>query len=399
MGIVSCLGNRVDDFFESLLQSRSGIQSFPEWKQLVGQKSCVGGAVREFSTEDIPRSIRRSMSRMSEMAYHASRQALHQADLAIGPNSDLSRCLLILGSTTGSPQGYQDFFKKYFEKGGPEGQLSTAFLKTMNHSVAANVGMALPWTGPILSPSSACTTSSQALILGWELLQTGMYDVVLAGGADELHPNSAGVFDIVYAASTKFNDQPELTPRPFDKNRDGLAVAEGAGMLVLETEAHLLARKGRPLAEFMGGAYICDGTHMTHAQVPAMAKVMQMALNRSKLKSQEIDYVNAHATGTVVGDLEEIRATREVFGPEIKVSSLKGHMGHSLAACGAMELIASIAMLQNKKLIGTRNLEEIDPDCALVQHLQKNTDFAPKRILSNNFAFGGVNSSLVISAV
>src|SRR5262249_50248263 len=162
------------------------------------------------------------------------------------------------------------YFKKLFERGGPEGQLSTSFFKAMSHSVAANLALGLGFEGPLLSPSCACATSAQAMILAWELIQSGIYDVVIAGGADELHYTSVAIFDIVQAASRKYNDRPEHSPRPFDRQRDGLVVSEGAGIVVMESERHALARGATPLAEFRGGAYLDDGIHMSQPQAPSM---------------------------------------------------------------------------------------------------------------------------------
>ncbi len=255
------------------------------------------------------------------------------------------------------------------------------------------------YNGPALSPSSACSTSSMALILGWELMQAGFYDVVIAGGADELHYTSTAVFDVVLAASRGFNDSPDRTPRPFDRDRDGLVVSEGAGVIVMETEEHLKQRAGTPLAELSGGFYLCDGSHMSQPQSASMVQTMTEALRRSAVSAGEVDYVNAHATGTVLGDFEEAKATATLFGNRVPVSSLKGHFGHSLAACGAIEVMAAVKMMHHGLLIPTRNLDNIDPNCESVLLLQQKREARVSRVLSNNFAFGGMNTSLVLTSV
>jgi 3-oxoacyl-[acyl-carrier-protein] synthase II len=285
------------------------------------------------------------------------------------------------------------------EKGGLEGQYATTFFKIMNHSVPANVASALAYQGPMLSPSSACSTSAQAMILGWELIGSGLYDIVIAGGADELHPTSNAIFDVVQAASIGFNDRPKETPRPFDRKRDGLVCSEGAAVVVMESEAHLEKRGGRPLAEFVSGAYHCDGTHMSQPQTPAMVKVMMQSLKRACMSAEDIHYVNAHATGTLMGDTEEARSIETVFGRRTPVSSLKGHFGHSLAACGALEVIASVKMLDSQKIVGTRNFLERDPSLPPIFLPQGVRDAKISTVLSNNFAFGGINSSLIVSKV
>jgi 3-oxoacyl-[acyl-carrier-protein] synthase II len=396
-GVMSSLGNTVDTLFQNLLAGKSGVRAYPEWSQYNGLYSWLGAPVSEYDIMQVPRSARRSMSRMSEMAYLATRQALSDAGLAETSLSS-ERVLLCLGSTTGSPIVLEAYFKKLIEKGGPEGQLSTSFFKVMNHSLSANVGVALGLESPQLAPSSACATSTQAIALGWELLQTGLYDVVIAGGADELHYTSVAVFDIVQAASRQFNDRPDLSPRPFDRGRDGLVVSEGAGVVVLETEAHARNRGAEPQAVLAGGAYLGDGTHMTQPQVGSMTKVMRTALARAGVEASAIDYVNAHATATVLGDIEEAEATAAVVGDKIPVSSLKGHLGHSLAACGAIDLIASIEMMRTGWLIPTRNLGEVDPRCQNLHHLSDKKRVEVRNVLSNNFAFGGVSASLVVSS-
>lgn len=399
MGLMSSLGNSVDDCFRAIRDNRTGVRAYPEWSQHKGLMSHLGAPVPEYDISRIPRAARRTMSRMSEMAVLATMQALEQASLPCGSELSSTRRLLCLGSTTGSPVTLETYFRKMFEKGGPEGQLSTSFFKCMNHSVASNVAVALGFLGPVLSPSSACSTSAQAVIVGWALLQAGLYDIVIAGGADELHYTSAAVFDVVQAASRKYNDSPEASPRPFDKARDGLVVSEGAGMVVLETEASVRSRGVKPLAELLSGAYLCDGTHMSQPQAPSMGMTMRLALERADLKAGDIDYVNAHATGTTLGDAEEAQATAAVFGLSTPVSSLKGHLGHSLAACGAIDLIMSVRMIQEGMLLPTRNLSEIDAACAGVRHVREVESAPVRRIMSNNFAFGGMNTSLIISGV
>ncbi len=397
MGAVCSLGLNVDEMFKGLLEGKTGVKAMPDWRQYNGLNTYVAAPVPDYDAMKIPRQARRSMSRMSEMAVLATLQALQQADLPPGEPLNSPRVLMIMGSTSGSPATLETYFKKLFEKKGPEGQFSTTFFKVMNHSVPANVATALGFNGSLISPSCACATSAQAMIMGWELIRAGLYDVVIAGGADELHYISSAVFDVVQAASRKYNDSPDLTPRPFDKARDGLVVSEGAGIVVMESDRHAQARGARPLAEFLGGAYLCDGSHMSQSSEAAMTKVINLALDRVNLHKDSIDYVNAHATGTLQGDPEEAQAIANVFKDRVPVSSLKAHLGHSLAACGALEVIASVKMMQNEVLIPTRNLLEIDPSCAGAQHLRELRSAQPHKILSNNFAFGGMNTSLVIS--
>jgi 3-oxoacyl-[acyl-carrier-protein] synthase II len=398
MGCVSSLGNSPQDLFTALLENKTAVRFFDEWAQLKGLYAHLGAPAMPYNIKDIPRSVRRTMSPMSEMAALATTQALDMAGLK---DINSPRTLLILGSTTGSAETYQQYFKLMNERGGPEGQVSTTFFKVMNHSVAANVGAALNFNGPYLSPSSACATSAQAMIMGWELLQTGLYDCVIAGGADEMSALSSATFDVVHAASRGFNKNPEQTPRPFDKNRDGLVVSEGAGVLIMETEVHAKNRNAKSIAQFAGGSYNTDCSHMSQSHQEAMIKTMNAALERSNMPLTSIDYVNAHATGTIHGDVEEAQAIGKVFGDRAAVSSLKGFMGHSLAACGALEAIACIKMLEMGKLIPTRNLRDTDSLCEGLWLLKEGmvVDKKISAIMSNNFAFGGMNTSIVLAPI
>lgn len=395
MGLVTGLGNDVDTVFRAVLEGKTAVRTMEDWRKYNGLFSHVAAPAEPFDEKILPRSVRRTMSRMSEMASVASLAALRDADLT-APALNAERTAMIYGSTTGSPVVLEAFFNRLAERGGPEGQLGTTFFKVMNHSVASNVAMALGFGGPSLGTASACTTSSQAIALGWELLQSGLYDVVLAGGTDELHYTTAAVFDIVGAASRGYNDRPERTPRPFDRDRDGLAVAEGAAVVVMETQAHAKARGVRVHGRLAGAAYRCDGVHMSHPQTGAMAETMRMALGRAGVEPSAIGYVNAHATATPVGDVEEAKATAEVFGERARVSSLKGHFGHSLAACGALEVAMCVEMLRRQVLLPTRNLENPDPECAVVDLLRENHPASFSAAISNNFAFGGMSTSLVI---
>lgn len=395
MGVVSSLGNSPQTMFGSLLENRTAVRKIEAWEKLNGLNCRLGAPALPYDISRLPRLARRTMSPMSEMATLATQQALIEAGISL-PEIDFSRTLLSLGSTTGSPFGMEDYFTKLQANGGVQGQSGTAFFKVMNHSVVSNVAVALGFNGAVMSPSSACATSSQSVIVGWELIKSGLYDIAICGGADELHYLSAAVFDSVYAASRGYHDNPTLTPRPFDKRRDGLVVSEGAAVVVLESEASLASRGAKAWGEFCGGAYLCESSHMSQSNEQQMINVMNQALKKSQTKASDIHYVSAHATGTLQGDAAEASAIGKVVGAEIPVSSLKAHFGHSMAACGVQELITSLYMMNEGTLIGTRNLEEVAPECAHVRHLQGSRKINAEVTLSNNFAFGGINTSFVI---
>lgn len=395
MGVVCSLGMGVEQMFGALKSGATGVRRMPEWESYHGLRTMLGAPAVSYDNKVIPRQVRRTMSRMSEMAFLASQQALSQADMR---QLDHRRSLIAMGSTCGSPATFEEYFRKFIETKSFTGQLSTSFFKIMNHSVASNVAVGLNYNGPQLAVSSACSTATQSIIAGWELIRSGLYDVVLAGGADELHVTSAAIFDNVQAASTKFNDAPQDAPRPFDIARDGLVVSEGAGIVVLESEEHARKRGVNPLAYIDGGAYYCDGAHMTQPQPEGMLTTMQMALDRAGLKPKDIQYVNAHGTATVLGDVCEAESTRQLFGAQTPVSSIKGHLGHTLAACGSIELIATIEMMRARTMIANRNLLTIDPQIPDMNLLKENTSKEFTRAISNNFAFGGMNTSVIFSA-
>ncbi|MGE0631829.1 MAG: beta-ketoacyl synthase [Pseudobdellovibrionaceae bacterium] len=394
-GVMSSLGNSAKEMFGALIEGQSSVKTMEQWKSVDGLYCQLGAPVKPYETSSLPRTARRTMSPMSEMGALAAKQALNHAGINVG-DFDFSKTILAMGSTTGSPICLDEYFKKYRDSNSLQGQAGTSFFKIMNHSVPSNVAVALGFNGAVISPSSACATSAQSAIMGWELIQSGLYDIAICGGADELHYLSAAVFDGVFAASRGYNDHADLSPRPFDKRRDGLVVSEGASVVVLESERSLAKRNGKAYGEFLGGAYLCESSHMSQSNEQQMLNVMTQSMERAGIRKDHIEYVNAHATGTLQGDAAEAAAIGAVFGSQIPVSSLKGHMGHSMAACGVQELIATLQMMDDGVLIKTRNLEEVAPECAQVQHLLTNVKRNTEIALSNNFAFGGINTSLIL---
>lgn len=402
-GSISSLGSSSDEMFGNLVEGKTNIQAMPAWDDIVGLRTGLGAPAYSYDAKSIPRTVRRTMSKKSEMSLLASHEALNQAGLSVEEfsNSTDQRNLICFGSTAASPLALDEYFTKYAKNGGPKGQLSTSFFKVMNHSSAANVAIGLGFKGPLFALSSACSTSAQAMVVAYELIKAGLYDRVLCGGSDELHQVSASIFDIAMAASTKYNDAPLKASRPFDSKRDGLVVSEGAGAILIESEKSLEARGGKPQAEIVGGSYYCDGGHMSQPNRGAMKLTMERAVSNAGLVKEDISYINAHATSTLLGDIEESHAIFETGFGKTPVSGLKGHMGHSLAACGAIEAIASIKMMKDKILLPTRNLETLDERCAKLNYITELTkvESGIDYVLSNNFAFGGMNVSFILKDI
>ena len=351
--------------------------------------------VDDIDPKEIPRKYRRSMSSMSIYATLACREALDQARLN-AEHCTGGQMGVAIGSTIGSTQTTQEFFNNLLSTGGLEQMKSTVFFKIMSHSCAANVSQILGITGRTFSPSAACSTSCQAIGYGYEMIAFGKQDFMLCGGTDEYHPLFTGTFDILNAASVKFNDQPSQTPRPFDRDRDGVVCSEGSGILLLESLDSAEKRGANILCEIIGFATVSDPSNIANPDMASIKRCMQLALNDAGIKPEEIDYVNAHATSTKQGDIVEGEAISELFGDDTPVSSFKGHLGHTMAASGALESIALVEMINRGCLIPTLNLENIDDACGNIRHICELEITRIKTAIKNNFALGGINSSLVI---
>lgn len=335
------------------------------------------------------------MSPMSVYALLAAQEAVEQAALDADLLGD-GRTGLIMGSTMGSVHTSEEFFRDYLTSGNLDQVKSTLFFRVMGHSVAANVAQCLGISGRILAPTAACSTSCQAIGLAYECIAFGRQDIILCGGADEYHPLTTSTFDLMLAASSSYNDTPELTPRPFDRDRDGTVCSEGAGVLVLESFESAAKRGAHILAEVAGFSSTCDTSSIANQEPEPLYRCMLNALHDAGLQPEDISYVNAHATATIQGDMAEGRAITMLVGNRAPVSSLKGHMGHTMAASGALESIACVSMLRRRVLLPTLNLDNADPQCGAADLLFKPRNQHATVIMKNNFAMGGVNCSLVL---
>ncbi|MCK5686561.1 beta-ketoacyl-[acyl-carrier-protein] synthase family protein, partial [bacterium] len=250
--------------------------------------------------------------------------------------------------------------------------------------------------GIVMATCAACASSLQAIGTAYEQIQSGKQDLIICGGAEELHPTVTGSFDILFATSTKFNDAPEKTPKPFDKNRDGLVCGEGAGILILEELNHARERGANIIAEVTGYNTCGSGSHVSQPARDAMIQCMQATLSDANIRADKIDLINAHATATLQGDNEEAAAIYEVFGSKTLVNSFKGYIGHTLGASGAIELALSIEMMNKNTIFPTLNLENVDEKCSMINHVTKTTKKNIEFILKNCFAFGGINASIIL---
>ena len=395
MGAVSPYGKGQDLLIDSLMAGRSAIRQVDNLDQINGIRSKVAGLVQDIDPKEIPRKYRRSMSNMSVYGTLACREALQQAGLSAEECAG-GQMGVSIGSTIGSTQTNQEFFEIFLATRDLERIKSTILFKIMNHSCAVNVSQVLGITGRILSPSAACSTGCQAVGFGYEMIAAGKQQFMLCGGADEFHPLTTGTFDMLNAASKNFNGQPHRTPRPFDRDRDGVVCSEGSGILLLESLESATSRGANILAEILGFATVSDPSSIANPDTDSIARCMGTALADAGLTPENIDYVNAHATATPQGDIAESEAIYELFGDRVPVSSLKGHLGHAMAASGSLELAAVVGMLNRQCIIPTLNLDNVDEACANIRHVQTLCTAGIQTAIKNNFALGGVNSSLII---
>jgi 3-oxoacyl-[acyl-carrier-protein] synthase II len=276
---------------------------------------------------------------------------------------------------------------------------ATTYIKAMPQTCAANIAVYFGLTGRIVTTNTACTSSSQAIGFAYEAIRSGYQDLMLAGGGEELSPADVAVFDTLFATSTK-NDTPEKTPAAYDKNRDGLVIGEGAGTLILEEYGHAKKRGAKILAELVGFGTNTDGTHITQPNSETMGISMKLALDDADLSPDVIGYVNTHGTATDAGDVAETLATQEVFGRAVPASTLKNYIGHTLGACGVIEAWISINMMKEKWFCPNLNLEEVDPACGQLDYIVgSGRVIDTEYIMSNNHAFGGINTSLIFKNV
>lgn len=339
----------------------------------------------------------RSMGRVSQLCVDAAEQALTNAGLLVdGELSPLvkgGKMGVASGSSTGSTADVRDM-AELLMTGKSDTFNASTYVRAMPHTTAANVGIFFGLQGRIIPTSSACSSGSQGIGYAYEAIKYGMIPMMLAGGGEEFCPSEVYVFDSLYAASRN-NDNPQKTPRPYDQNRDGLVIGEGAGMFALEELEHALARGANIIAEVVGYGANSDGSHVTQPQASTMQRCMELALKDAGISPTQIGYVNGHGTATEKGDIAETQATEAVFG-YVPLSSQKSYLGHTLGACGALESWFSIEMMRDGWFAPTINLENVDERCGKVDYIQGDgREIQTDYVMNNNFAFGGVNTSLI----
>jgi len=395
MAGISPIGNDWDTIRARLGAYRNGVVRMDAWADYEGLNTQLGAPAAPFELSDrFNRKSMRSMGRIALMATRASELALIDAGLLDDPLVQSGQMGVAFGSSAGTPSAIGDF-GRMMEERTTKGINATTYIKMMAHTAPVNIGVFFGLTGRVITTSSACTSGSQGIGYAYEAIRAGHQRAMIAGGAEELCATEAAVFDTLFATSVK-NDAADTTPRPFDAGRDGLVIGEGAGCLILEELEHAQARGAVIHAELVGFGTNSDGCHVTQPNAETMKIAMQLALADAGLQPGDIGYINAHGTGTAQGDIAESQATFQVFGKQVPISSLKSYMGHTLGACGALEAWISIEMMREGWFAPTINLAQVDPQCADLDYIvDAGREIACDYVMSNNFAFGGINTSLI----
>lgn len=396
MSGITSLGNNWEEIHKNIIQRKTGIRIISEWEKINGLHTSLGGPILNFQLpQHYTRKQTRAMGRVAQFATVATEEALKQANL-LDQKKILTegRTGIAYGSCSGSTDALCDLTEIKTEQTVKK-VTATTYIKSMSHTCAVNLGIFFGITGRIIPTSSACTSSSQAIGYAYEAIKHGYQDIMIAGGAEELCVSQVAIFDTLYATSQK-NATPHLTPRPFDQNRDGLVIGEGSCSLILEELHHAKARGAKIYAEIVGFGTNCDAKHITQPSARTMGSALSLAMKEANLSPSDIGYVSAHGTATENGDIAESKATNQILGAHVPISSLKSYFGHTLGACGATEAWLSIHMMNDGVFIPTINLDVVDPHCATLDYIKnEERPLQCNYIMSNNFAFGGVNTSLI----
>jgi len=394
MSAITALGDNWETFKSALKQGHNAVKVMDEWEKFTDLNTRLAAPVMGFEKPaHYKRKMVRSMGRVSLMATRATELALEQAKLLNDAALTDGSTGISYGSSIGSTEPLIPF-GNMMTTGSMSGVTATSYIQMMSHTAPVNVGVFFGLKGRVITTSSACTSGSQGIGYAYEAIKFGRQKVMVAGGAEELCVTEAAVFDTLYATSVK-NDSPALTPKPFDKERDGLVIGEGACTLILEELEHAQARGANILAEIVGFGSNSDGQHVTQPSADTMQVAIELALKDADIDASVIGYVNAHGTATEKGDIAETTATANALG-EVPVSSLKSYLGHTLGACGGIEAWASINMMQDDWFAPTLNLNEVDPACGKLDYIRgEGRAIKTNYIMTNNFAFGGINTSII----
>lgn len=398
---ITPIGNTREEILRHLTEGISGVSAMRSDNLLTDHiHSGVFGSVDYPIAYDFKRQHRKTMGPVAYYACQTAKEAIEKAGLSEAFITS-GRMGVAFGSTHGSPTVQREIYRTFF--GQSDTKLASIgavdYLKSMVHTTAVNITKMFGITGRVISSSTACTTSSQSIGFGYEAVKFGLQDAMLCGGADEYDTTTVAVFDNLLACSTAFNATPHLTPRPFDVRRDGLVVGEGSGAVILE-DYETAKKRGAPiLAEVVGFACNNNGGDLILPNIDGIMQTIRLGLDSARLNPEQIDFVSAHATATKMGDVIESQAIGRTYGKHPLVTGLKSYMGHTMGSCGAIETILTIYMMRAGFVAPTLNLDEVDERCNMIRHARQLTEQQIHFAAIQNFAFGGVNTCLILKKV
>ncbi|WP_028584015.1 beta-ketoacyl-[acyl-carrier-protein] synthase family protein [Desulfogranum mediterraneum] len=395
---ITPIGYGKDEIIQSLRSGRSGVSPLRDDGLLSKHiHSRVFGSVDYPMEYGFKRQYTKTMGPVAFYACQVAKDVLAQSGLDQEFITS-GRLGVAFGSTHGSPTVQRDIYKTFFSD--LDAKFSSIgavdYLRSMVHTTAVNISRMFGITGRIIASSTACTTSSQSIGFGYEMIKYGMQDAMLCGGADEYDTTTVAVFDNLLACSVDYNDTPSCTPRPFDAGRDGLVVGEGGGAVLLEEYEAARRRGATILGELVGFGCNNNGGDLILPNLEGITATLRLALDDAALSPGEVDFVSAHATATKMGDVIEAQAIDAVYGKGPLVSGLKSYMGHTMGTCGVIELILTLYMMEQGFVAPTLNLEEVDERCRMLRHTRELTETPVRTAAIQNFAFGGVNTCLLV---
>lgn len=401
-GMLSALGDDWESAFRQLQSRQNCIQYMKEWDVYEKMNTRLACPYTK-ELPSFPRKKIRGMGRVALLSLIATERALCSAGLK-SPDGEVidelhnGRTGIAYGSCIGSISSITDMCAM-LEYNDTSKINSQTYIKCMPQTCAVGLDVYYAIRGRIITTNTACTSGSQAIGYAYETIAAGKQDIMIAGGAEELVSPDAAVFDTM-AATAILNDTPNLEPKPFDKNRDGLVIGEGSATVILEDMEHAVRRGATIYAEIAGFGTNADGTHITNPNPETIAQALELAIEDAGIAKDKIGYINAHGTATSVGDVVESQATYSVFKRAVPISSTKSYIGHTLGACGCLESWLSVLMMRENWFHPTVNLTEPDPACAPLGYIMGDgEEIQTEYVMSNNFAFGGINTSLIFRRI
>ncbi len=396
---ITPIGHGKKDILNNLVKGVSGIKNLKDQYDILAKylHSKVFGIVNYEIDYKFSRKYVKTLGPVAYYACQVAKEVIEKAGLDQDTLSS-GRLGVAFGSIHGSPTIQRKIYQVFFNPDPNEYVKinATDYLKSMTHTTAVNITRMFGITGRVISSCTACTTAAQSIGYGYEAIKYGQQDAMICGAADEYDLTTVAVFDNLLACSTAYNDAPHLTPRPFDVKRDGMVIGEGAAAILLEEYEHAKKRGAMIFAEVIGFSCNNNGGDLILPNANGVKRTIRMGLENARIEPGDVDFISAHATSTKAGDTIESQAIFAEYGNRPYVSGLKSYVGHTMSACGAIETVFTLYMMQEGIIAPTLNLEEIDPRCNMINHVTKLYEKKINIASIQNFAFGGVNTILFL---